>query len=80
MPKQKRRGRPKTKAPDDVRELRLSVAVSKNELEKITNSTGKLDVSDSAFVRGATLYLIEQLERGELEADEVVELLDKAES
>ena len=68
-------GRP-PKDPKDKRGMSRTAMFNIAEYEQFKHSTGQLRVSDSGFLRAATLMTLSQIERGEVDLDEFYEIAD----
>ena len=62
-------GRP-PKKPEDKRSIRRLAAFTQDEYKRLSNSTGKLEMSNSEFMRASSLLVARKIDSGEMDLDE----------
>jgi hypothetical protein len=75
----KKTGRP-PKKPEEKMNVRKSVVFNQSQAERLANSTGRLRVSDSGFMRAASLIMLDRIESGEVDLNEFLEIADDSSS
>ena len=74
--KRKGPGQP-PKDPAEKRSVRRLVLMTEGEHKQLLNSTGKLEMSQSGFMRAAAMLTLDKIQRGEVD---LVEFLGVADS